>query len=189
MEQTQRLGRKVFYYYLYKNIALGVFLLILSIILASLKEALISKLILAMSPEISIKIMGYLVSGFFIISLFVLIVGFLISWLKYISCSFVMGEHAFSIRRGILSKKEISIPYRQIQDATIEQSLMNRMLGVAKLVIQTAGNDNEQNGEGEGLFRIIDINVAKELKETLLHKNGLMTSRIISEQAPKEPVQ
>jgi len=46
------------------------------------------------------------------------------------------------------------------------------MMGVCKLTILTAGNDNnDREGEAEGVFQVIDINIAKNLQNTILQKN------------------
>jgi len=96
------------------------------------------------------------------------------SWFKYISCDFTLGENAFSIRKGVLSKKEVSIPYRQIQNIDIEQSFNFKMMGVCKLVILTAGNDNnDKDGESEGVFDVIDFKVASSIKEMILQKTNI----------------
>jgi uncharacterized membrane protein YdbT with pleckstrin-like domain len=71
-----------------------------------------------------------------------------------------------------LSKKEISIPYRQIQDINIEQTFYFKMMGVSKLVVLTAGSDdNDKEGEAEGIFEVIDSSVAEKIREELLQKH------------------
>ena len=99
--------------------------------------------------------------------------GALVSYLDYINCTFILDDFSITIKRGILSKKTISIPYKQIQDISLEQSFSNRMMNVCKLAILTAGNDdNDKDGEAEGVFQIIDINVAKNLQSIILQKNN-----------------
>ncbi len=174
MEQEQKLGLKVFYYYLSKKILLAIVLLVVSIIVLSVKDTLVSKIAFIFSLNTASVIISYLLIGLFTISFLFLFGGLLVSWLNYISCTFILSDLSFVIKRGILSKKMVSIPYKQIQDISIEQSFSNRMLGVCKLVILTAGNDNnDKEGEAEGVFDIIDLEVAKNLQSTILQKNNI----------------
>ena len=59
----------------------------------------------------------------------------------------MLDTDALKIKRGILSKEEIAIPYRQIQDVDIEQSISDRMWGVARLAILTAGHEETKQGK------------------------------------------
>ena len=179
MQNNQKLGLKVFYYYLSKNILAGIILFIISMLIASLKVAAISKLTYIMKVGTATVIMGYLITGLFIVSTLVLIIGALISWVKYISCTFTIGENSLSIKRGIVSKKEVSIPFRQIQDVSIEQSFSKRMMGISKLVILTAGNDsNDKEGEAEGVFEMIDAKLAQQIRDDLLQKSNNQNQNI-----------
>ena len=74
-----------------------------------------------------------------------------------------MTDDSFKIRRGILSRTENAIPYRQIQDADIERSLFFRMLGLSRLVILTAGHEDEApkgSDEAEGIIPAVDQKLA-----------------------------
>ena len=174
MDTKQKLGIKVFYYYLSKRISFGIILLVVSIIVAFSKISLISKLSSLISLNGAITIINYLVYILFIISVLLILGALFISWLSYINCDYTLSENALSIRRGILTKKEVSIPYRQIQNIDIEQSFNYRMMGVSKLVILTAGNDNkDKEGEAEGIFEIIDSDNAKKIKEYILEKSNI----------------
>jgi len=175
MENKQKLGIKVFYYYLSKNILSGVFLLIASVIIVSFKKEIIVKLSSVLPTNIASSITGIFTNGLFIISLLVLLIGTFISWLKYKSYFFVIGENTFTIKRGIFNKKEVSIPYLQIQNIHIEQSFSERLMGICRLHILTAGNDNGNTAINEAgvNFDIIDIKVANNLKEVVLQKTNI----------------
>jgi len=173
METNQKLGIKVFFYYLSKRIVIGIVVLVASIFISSSKASIISLFSSFLSNDIASSLVDYIIGGFFTVSVLLIIFGVFMSWLSYISCVFTLGENAISIKRGILNKKDISIPYRQIQDISIEQSFSNKMMGVSKLVILTAGNDNnDTEGEAEGSFDVIDSNLAQNIKETILQKTN-----------------
>lgn len=174
MNSSQKLGIKVFYYYLSKRILGGVVLLIVSFFVSSSKDLIVSKLGSFLSIENSLSIASYFITGLFIVSILLIIFGILISWLSYISFEFTLSENSISITKGILSKKETSIPYRQIQNINIEQSFNYKMMGISKLVILTAGNDsNDTVGEAEGEFAVIQSDVAEKIKGYILEKANL----------------
>jgi len=59
------------------------------------------------------------------------------SW--YISFRYKLEDNDLSFEKGILSIQEISVPFHQIQNVDIEQSILYRIFGLADLVILTAG--------------------------------------------------
>ena len=170
MKKNQKLGIKVFYYYLSKRISIGIVFFAISFILSSLKTAMVSKLVFVFPLITSINIVNYFVNGLFIISTLLVVFSLVTSWLSYISCDFTLGEESFSSRKGILNKKEVFIPYKQIQNINIEQSFNFKMMGVSKLRIETAGNDNNNGGQAEGNFEVVDSKVAQTIREFILEK-------------------
>ena len=157
MATEQKLGIKTFFYYLYRSLAIGIGLLILSLLLPNTNQAF-----------------HFIAYGLLILSFLIIVAGAINSWVKYISCTFILSEYALIIKHGLINKKEISIPYRQIQNVNIDQSAANRMMGVSKLIILTAGQEsNPRAGESEGVFDVIDASVAKELQENLLRRTNV----------------
>ena len=174
MNPSQKLGINVFYYYLSKKTPIGLVALVISIFISSLKVAMVLKLAFFVSLSTSAMIVSYFINGLFLISALLIIYGIVMSYISYIGCSYNLGENAFSITKGYFNKREISIPYRQIQNIDIEQSFQFKMMGVCKLVILTAGNDNNnQNGEAEGVFDVIDFKIASNIKESILQKSNI----------------
>ncbi len=47
----------------------------------------------------------------------------LIAWLIYANYKFCLGDDSLKIKRGVLDKEEVAIPYRQIQDVDIRRDL------------------------------------------------------------------
>lgn len=81
---------------------------------------------------------------------------FLAGWLVYVNYTFSLEADAFRISRGVFSKKETAIPYRQIRDVNIERSVYQRMYGVSKLVILTVGEEGLSSGVSESVLPIVD---------------------------------
>ncbi|NVN96945.1 PH domain-containing protein [Candidatus Nomurabacteria bacterium] len=153
---------------------MGFLLLLVSFFVLSSKDTITLKLSTLISHSASLVAIKYFITGIFGISILLIIIGLIISWLSYISFEFTLGENAISVKRGILNKREISIPYRQIQNIDIEQSFNQKMMGISKMTILTAGNDyNDKKGESEGEFEVIQSDLAEKIKEYILEKANL----------------
>lgn len=180
MNISQKLGIKVFYYFLSKRISIGIIVLVVAVIVAFSKENLTLKLAEFTSIQTATNSISYFINGIFIVSIVLIIIGFFVSYIKYISCDFTLGENAFNIRRGFLTKREISIPYRQIQNINIEQSLRGKMLGIGKLVILTEGDHSENNDRNkEGVFEVIDYDLAHRVREYILVRTNIQATKDI----------
>jgi uncharacterized membrane protein YdbT with pleckstrin-like domain len=101
----------------------------------------------------------------------------LMASLTHYSYKFALGENALLIVKGILSKSETSIPYRQIQDVDLEQNLTDRILGVARLAILTAGHDDNssdtRDDRSEGTLPVMGRAEAEEMRKELLDRSNV----------------
>ncbi|NQX37586.1 putative membrane protein [Pedobacter steynii] len=106
----------------------------------------------------------YLIAGF-LVFLFILII---YSYLSYLRFSFFLDEEKqeFVIQKGVLSKEHISIRLDKIQQVNINQSLIQRIIGVYSLDIDTAGSDKK-----EASIKAIDHHTATILRERLLNRD------------------
>ena len=117
----------------------------------------------------------------FLVFLVVFGITLFMSWIEYSSFGYVLGENALKIKRGVIHKDEIAIPYKQIQNVDIERTVANQLSGTSKLVILTAGHEDNTTGpmksdsgaESEGIIPIIDKNLARALQEQLLTKANI----------------
>jgi len=93
---------------------------------------------------------------------------------------FCLAENAFKLRQGVLRSHEIAIPYRQIQNVEIERTLYQRMIGVSRIVISTAGEDDPATPEDESraVLQDVDKDVALALQDDLLRKADVQ--RVVS---------
>ncbi len=115
----------------------------------------------------------YLVCGVWLLFVLTFVITFLVAYLTYANYLFMLDDNALKIKRGILSKEEIAIPYRQIQDVDLEQSLSDRIWGVARLAILTAGREEPKEGEedtAEGVLPAVDRDLAEALQTELLKR-------------------
>jgi putative membrane protein len=102
----------------------------------------------------------------------VFLVIFLVSWLIYINYKFFLGEDALKIKHGIFMKEETAIPYRQIQNVDIQRDLSYQAFGLSRIVILTAGQDEEKtpDDESEGVLPGLDKDLAEWLQSELLRR-------------------
>lgn len=96
----------------------------------------------------------------------------IISYLQYLFFTFHIDEEngEFVIQKGVLNKTRITIQLHKIQQVNINQSLIQRLVGVHKLEIDTAGSDKK-----EASISAISHELATILKERLINHSQLET--------------
>ncbi|MBU6390077.1 PH domain-containing protein [Patescibacteria group bacterium] len=187
MPTEQKLGRKTFRFYLYQNLLAGVVLMFIAAIVLLAQGTLIESLTmsaLGLDHRTVIIIVYDINIALFVIACVALGIGMLISWVRYTSITFSTGEYALIIKRGIIDKREISIPYRQIQDVDVNRSLSQRMFGVSSLLILTAGEAQQAGSESEGALSVIDAPLAEALKAELLRRTNVQ--EVVEEKPPMQ---
>ena len=102
----------------------------------------------------------------------------IISYLQYLFFTFHIDEEngEFVIQKGILNKTRITIQLHKIQQVNINQSLIQRIVGVHKLEIDTAGSDKK-----EASISAISHDLATILKERLINHSQQETSDFTDE--------
>ncbi|MEX2514752.1 MAG: PH domain-containing protein [Candidatus Paceibacterota bacterium] len=100
------------------------------------------------------------------IALFLLVIVYSVLWVRWYYYEVAPDE--FKKEYGVISKSYTSIPYSRIQNVNIERSLLERMLGISTLQIQTAGTGMIQ---AEGRVPGIEKDTAEEVREAILSKS------------------
>jgi uncharacterized membrane protein YdbT with pleckstrin-like domain len=172
-QDYQTLGKKVFWLFFLQISPATIVLFLISIAL----------FILSFQPFLTNTAFGNIQNKVllatliaFILFLLVGVLSFTIAWLTYINYVFLMAENSFKIKRGILSKTENAIPYRQIQNVDIERNLTFQILGLSRLIILTAGHEDEtpkktsEDDEAEGIIPAIDQKLGEYLQAELLKR-------------------
>ncbi|MCX2451925.1 PH domain-containing protein [Pedobacter sp. PLR] len=141
--------------------AVGVVVMFLSNLQGSIR-VLIFPIILLVVRSKSISA-GYLLSGI----LAFLIILAIYSYLSYLKFTFFLDEEKqeFVIQKGILNRENLIIRLDKIQQVNINQSLIQRIVGVYSLEIDTAGSDKK-----EAHIKAIDHQAATILREKLLSR-------------------
>jgi hypothetical protein len=82
--------------------------------------------------------------------------------LAYKYWKFEVRDEEIYIERGILTRVYTTTPYSRVQHLDVEQSLMDRWLGLGKLVIYTAGTKG-----ADVLIPGLPIDYAEDLRDKL----------------------
>lgn len=82
--------------------------------------------------------------------------------LRYYRFRYRITPKEIVIQSGVLNRQNRSIPIERIQNIEIEQSLLPRMLGTAKVKIETAGS-----ARTEGVLEFVGIDTAHQIREVV----------------------
>ena len=168
-EVYHTMGKKTFWIFFLERAHAAFILLILTIALFVIAQ----QSFLASTPVGNLT--NYTVMAAWIcLALFLaaLAITFLVAWLIYVNFKYCLGDDSLKIKRGILNKEEVAIPYRQIQDVDIKRDISFQMLGLSRIVILTAGHDDDKPGsdESEGILPALDRDLAEWMQAELLKR-------------------
>ncbi len=164
----QTLGKKTYWLFLTKWLNFPIFLFLVATALLFARR----------SGLVSIEYQGYVATA----SLIFLGVGVLALMIALLSCRFVykshsfcLSEDAFKMKKGIITKQEMAIPYRQIQNVEIHRTFTQQVFGVSRLVIVTAGSDDSKtvHNESTGVLPTIDRELAVALQTELIKRSDV----------------
>ena len=77
-------------------------------------------------------------------ALFVLVIGGVGSFLKWWRTTYVVGAEDIRLETGVLSRAARSVPYERIQDVSLEQPLLARLLGLAEVKFETGAGGKDE---------------------------------------------
>jgi putative membrane protein len=73
----------------------------------------------------------------------VLILSLFFRWIAWLRFRYHVGDHDIRVEQGILNRTARSIPYERIQDVSIEQKPLARMMGLGEVKFETGGGDGD----------------------------------------------
>ena len=158
------------------RLPVAILFLFLGIILAVSDNYFVS-LAAKFSPQYTTvvsKIFPLLTAGAFVF--FIAIAGIisLVVWLQYISVEYLFDDESFKVRLGIFSIKELSIPYRQIQNVDVNRPLLYRLMGVSDITLLTAGRedqDDPDHAEADATVTLLEKKLAEQIQRDLLDRS------------------
>lgn len=102
--------------------------------------------------------------------------------LSYRYFLYELTEDTFRKEHGIINKHYVSIPYHKIQNIDIHRGVLDRILGLSTIYIQTAGassvssRSNKHNAYAEGQLPGLSKELAEQLRDELLSKSRDITT-------------
>ncbi len=104
--------------------------------------------------------------------LFFLLASLVTAWLRWVRFRYYIGADEMAIESGVFARQHRTIPFDRIQDVSIEQGLVARALGIAKVGFET-GASNKGNGDDASL-NAIALAEAQHLREVIRgHRSNL----------------
>ena len=120
----------------------------------------ISVILVQFGTEISFWGLGLKEVGFVIAGLFLII-----SYLQYRRFFFYVVDDKFIMEKGLLSRDRITIPFDRIQTVNLNQNIIQQILGVMAVKVDTAGSSQK-----ELEISALPKSYARELQNFLIEK-------------------
>ena len=90
-------------------------------------------------------------------------------WLSWLRFRYHIGDDDIRVEKGILNRTARSIPYERIQDVSIEQKLLARIMGLSEVKFETGGGDGD-----DATLRFVTLEEANRLRALIrARKAGL----------------
>jgi uncharacterized membrane protein YdbT with pleckstrin-like domain len=87
----------------------------------------------------------------------------LVGWIERFFTQYTITTKRLNIRRGILSKTESSTNVDRIQNITVKQSPVDRIMKVGSIDFDTAGDESSDR------FSFLGVNNPQDLRERIMH--------------------
>lgn len=102
----------------------------------------------------------------FIIFFFLMILDFLYQYWYFIVYYYNLTTDFIKIKKGIITPREITIPYERIQDVYLDQDLLDRILAIYDVHVSTATISSGYEAHIDGLEK----ENAEKLRDLILYK-------------------
>lgn len=106
-----------------------------------------------------------------IIIVAVLLISLFFRWLAWMRFCYHVGDHDIRVEKGILNRTARSIPYERIQDVSIEQKLLPRLMGLGEVKFETGGGDGD-----DAKLSFVNVEEANRLRELVRSRKAGVAS-------------
>ena len=114
-----------------------------------------------------------------------LLISLATAWFQWLRFRFLVGDDEVVIESGVLSRQHRTIPFDRIQDVSIEQGLVARALGIAKVGFETGAGGKENDASLDA----IALDSAQALRTTIrAHRSGETAAPVAADAAEVAPV-
>jgi putative membrane protein len=104
----------------------------------------------------------------------------ILAWWRF---TYTLLPHEMYIESGVFARNRRSIPWDRVQDVEIERGPVARLLGLAKVKLETGAS-----GSDEGLLDSIALRDALALRDEIRARRGIAASAAAQEQVAAPPV-
>lgn len=87
-------------------------------------------------------------------------------WLYVWTYYYDFDEYYLRVRKGVIIRREVTIPYERIHDVYLDQDVLDHIFGLHDLYVATASEMSLQEAHIDGL----DKNNAYKLRDLLMHE-------------------
>ena len=112
---------------------------------------------------------------------FLLSLLFLRAYLIYINFQYKIDNQHFILKKGILKKSHVEIPFHRIQNINFKQNIVQQLIGVFEVSIETAGSKDT-----EIAIKALSLEKAEALKATITQGQKLVTE--VADEEKVEPI-
>lgn len=137
----------------------GVFVLFITDLLKNVRQ----NFIVLILPFINEKLRTDYLWIFLLVLGLLLFFQFIYSYRSYLNYQFYIKKDALCLDYGVFKKSNLEIPFYRIQNISIEQNIIQRILGVVGLKIDTAGAKSS-----EVKIKALSVSKANGLKQKLI---------------------
>lgn len=113
------------------------------------------------------------------------IVQFIIAYLDHLGTKFMISANALYIRSGIFNRREISVPFKHINNIHQFQSVSDRMLSVATCSIEVMDDEvatsNIEKFSGDIYMHEVDVSLLQPLREAILSHANTQRMYVVNE--------
>jgi uncharacterized membrane protein YdbT with pleckstrin-like domain len=104
--------------------------------------------------------------GFAFLVSFLLMSRMVYQWLYYLTYFYDMDEKNFIVRKGVITRKEVTLPFAKITDVYIDQDILDVLFAIYDLNISTPTVESGEFAHIDGLSR----KGSTKLKELIIEK-------------------
>ncbi|WP_428631407.1 PH domain-containing protein [Sphingopyxis sp.] len=135
----------------------------------------------------AVAVLGFTKNWIYIVPaiLAFLLISLLAACFQWLRFRFVVGDDEVAIESGVFSRQHRTIPFDRIQDVSIEQGLVSRALGIAKVGFETGAGGKENDAHLDA----IGLDAAQALRTTIrAHRSSEAVAPVVADTPETPPV-
>ena len=132
--RTHSLGHRAFFLFLSRRIKLVIFLFVLAAVGWYVERWLPA--MVAPWGDYIVFMLWLLTAAYFLLVL-------VQTWFEYRYYTYTFTDEAFIMTYGVMVRNEVAALYHQIQNVIIQQTMLDRVAGVSRVIIFMTGADRE----------------------------------------------